>query len=52
LSFTRAEAEPIFQQAASLEEVLDAIDAVAVQPVTENIALTHSPVDKPQEPIN
>ena len=52
LSFTRAEAEPIFQQAASLEEVLDAIDAVAVQPITENIGLTHSPVDKPQESIN
>lgn len=52
LAFTRAESEPIFQQAASLEEVLDAIDAASTSSCDANIALTPIPADKPQESIN
>src|SRR5208283_2881326 len=52
LALTRAETEPIFEQAGSLEEVLDAIDAVTSQPSHPGIALPPNAVDKQQESIN
>ena len=52
LALTRAEAEPIFQQTGSLEEVLDAIDAASGQPVNGSLALTPDSMDKQQQSIN
>jgi proteasome accessory factor A len=52
LSLTRKEAEPIFQQAETLEEVLDGIDAAACQPGDGGIPFTPEPTDKQQESVN
>jgi Pup amidohydrolase len=49
--FTRAEMEPIFQQAENLEAILDAMDAASGQPSCEDISLTTKPLDKQQESI-
>jgi len=52
LALTRAEAEPIFQQTGSLEEILDAIDAASSQPGNGSLALTTDSLDKQQQSIN
>ena len=52
LAFSRAEAEHIFRQAGSLEEVPDAIDAASGQASDESAVQTQESLDKPHEFIN
>jgi proteasome accessory factor A len=48
LALTRAKAEPLFRDAESLGDLLDAIDSA----VGENNAFSENPADKPQESVH
>jgi hypothetical protein len=52
LALTRAVAEPIFQRAASLEEVLDSLEAVTGEPAGDANSSKRDSVGKQQEPIH
>ena len=52
LSFTRAEGEALFQQAGTLEELLDAIDAVSGTPDNPTVVSTTDSMDKQQGSIH
>jgi proteasome accessory factor A len=52
LAFTRAEAEPVFERAESLESVLDSIDAISGQSGNQRIPLTPNSMDKQRQCVH